>query len=270
MVMTRRLFPATNAVEDQNHPDDLLNNIPFHAKAVSDFNMNSPHCEPYSDVPSVLIAAITNPATGPEPDWGAMLAYYRSNHAISGLANLQDLYFWVTRVGIPNAVVDNRRFLLHFYARNGDALINLRLRYDASLGISQSSSFDHYVPLSTEMQADSLHTIPNHSIFQSYETPDGLHFAQWLSAPVHTPDPNLLPSQMYHQRSVLDGFINEDEAEVRQVSGGALMERPVRVCRLFWWLWWANRMLLEYQQRGWVGMDREMVGDDNEQYYIET
>jgi hypothetical protein len=66
--MARRLFPATNAAEDQNHPDDLLNNIPFHTKAVSDFNMNSPHCEPYRDVPSVLIAAITNPATGPEPN----------------------------------------------------------------------------------------------------------------------------------------------------------------------------------------------------------
>jgi hypothetical protein len=105
-----------------------------------------------------------------------MLAYYCSKRAISGLVNLQDFYLWLTRVGIPNAVVDNRRFLLHFYSMNSDASMNLRLRYDASLSVGQSS-FDLYVPLSAETQADLPHTIPNYSIFQNYPTPDGLHFA---------------------------------------------------------------------------------------------
>jgi hypothetical protein len=73
---------------------------------------------------------------------------------------------------------------------------------------------------------------------------------------------------MFHQRSVLDGFINEDEAAVRQVRGGALMERTVRVLRLLWWLWWANRRLSEYQQSYWVGMENEMGADDDEKLYI--
>lgn len=173
-----------------------------------------------------------------------LLSYFSSNQALQGLANLQDFYLWVTLVGIPNAVVDNRRFLLHFYLRNIDASMNLKLRYDTSLGVGQSSLQQNYVPLNNLAQASPSYTIPNHSIFQSYETPDRLHFAQWLSTPIHLPANVAFPSQMYHQCSALNGFVNEDEAAVRQVERGALLNRTVNVCRLFWWLWCANRKLM--------------------------
>jgi hypothetical protein len=41
-IFARRLFAATSAVKDRNHPDDLLNEIPFHEKAVAEFNSNTP------------------------------------------------------------------------------------------------------------------------------------------------------------------------------------------------------------------------------------
>jgi hypothetical protein len=67
------------------------------------------------------------------------------------------------------------------------------------------------------------------------------------------------PSQLYHQRSMLDGYLAEDEAVVRQVQIGALVDRTVRVLMLFWGLWMMNRKLMSYQERSWEGIDKEMT-----------
>jgi hypothetical protein len=253
----RRLFTATSAAEDRNHLDDLLNEIPFHEKAVAEFNSNTPGVPPFRDIPSSLIAALSNPVPGPEPDWRAMITgHFPTANAIRPMSNLQDLYLWVTRVGIPNAVIDNRRFLLNYYVRNPNASMNLRLRYDAL------PSINTYVPIAREPRASPSDTIQNHSIFRDYPTPSGARFAQWLATPIHVPVPRNLPSQMYHQRSFLDGFLAEDEAAVRQVAGGALVDRTVGVLKLFWEMWMRNRGLQEFQDRGWVGTEEDGRSED--------
>jgi hypothetical protein len=62
---------------------------------------------------------------------------------------------------------------------------------------------------------------------------------------------------MYHQRSFLDGFLVEDEASVRQVASGALVNRAVGVLRLFWELWTRNMKLQRLQDGDWEDMKDE-------------
>jgi hypothetical protein len=178
-----------------------------------------------------------------------VMGHLPTAHAIQPVSNLQDLYLWVTRAGIPNAVIDNRWFLLNYFMCNPNASMNLRLRYDAM------PSIDTYVPLNLESRAMPQHNIQSHSVFRDYLTPDGARFAQWLATPIHVPVPLTLSSQMYHQRSFLDGFLAEDEAAVRQLAPGALLDRTVRVLRLFWELWMRNRELQRCQDEDWEGME---------------
>jgi hypothetical protein len=206
----------------------------------------------FRDIPSNLIAALTNPVPGPEPNWRAMvIGHFPTANAIQPVSNLRDLYLWVTRVGIPNAVIDNRRFLLNYFMYNPNASMNLPLRYDAL------PSTDTYVPLFREPHVVPPNTILNHSVFRDYPTPDGARFAQWLTTPIHLPVLRNLPSQMYHQRSFLDGFLVEDEASVRQVASGALVNRAVGVLRLFWELWTRNMKLQRLQDGDWEDMKDE-------------
>jgi hypothetical protein len=170
-VFPRRLFTATSPAEDRNHPDDLINGIPFHERAIADFNSNSAQRLPFRDIPSILITALTNPVPGPVPNWGTMMVnHFPTATAIQPVSNLQDLYLWVTRVGIPNAIIDNRRFMLHFYLRNPNASMNLSLRYNAV------ASIETYVPLGKVPRASPPNTIPNHSVFRDYPTPSGARF----------------------------------------------------------------------------------------------
>lgn len=125
MVFPRRLFATTYS---GYHPDDLLNQIPEPAPALTNFVL-----PPFRSIPPNLISAVTipHPNLHDEPDWSSFLAHFYSRTAIHGLVNLQDLYLYLTHVAITNAVIDNRRFLLHFYARNSTASPNIDLRYNA-------------------------------------------------------------------------------------------------------------------------------------------
>jgi hypothetical protein len=251
-LLSRRLFDATSAAEHRDHPDDLLHEIPFHEKAVAELNSNTPDVPPFRDIPSNIIAALSNPVPGPEPNWRAMvMGHFPTATAIQPVSNLQDLYLWVTRAGIPNAVIDNRRFLLNYFMRNPNATMNLPLRYDAF------PSAGTYAPLHREPQASPQCTVQNHSVFRDYPTPDGARFVQWLAAPIHVPVPCNLPSQMHHQRSFLDGFLAEDETSLRQVAPVALVDRTVGVLKLFWELWMRNRELKRFQDEDWEGMEDE-------------
>jgi hypothetical protein len=88
-IFARRLFAATSAVEDRNHRDDLLNEIPFHEKAVAESNSNTSDVPPFRDIPSNLIAALTNPVPGPEPNWRALVTdHFPTANAIQPVSNL--------------------------------------------------------------------------------------------------------------------------------------------------------------------------------------
>ncbi|KAF2830399.1 hypothetical protein CC86DRAFT_463708 [Ophiobolus disseminans] len=242
-VFDRRLF-AINL--PGYHPDDLLNQIPKPIPAVNHFTV-----PPYRSIPPDLITAITTPppTLTEEPDWSSLLSYFASPHANHGLTNLQDLYLWLTRVGISNAVIDNRRFLLHFYMRNTHASPNVDLRYDTY------STPEEYIPLTNEARPSAPYLVPNHHVFEFFQTPDGRRFAQWLRNNVYVPAPGQMPVQLRHRVSVLDGYLDENETAVRQVDGRALVKRTVRVLKMYWWLWGTLRVLQAWQERGWVGME---------------
>jgi len=244
---TRRLFFTTHPGP---HSDDLLNMIPEPTLAIT--NVTLP---PFRSIPPDIIAAITTPEPNVylEPDWRALLAHFESPNASYGLANLQDLYLWLTRVGIPNAIIDNRRFLLHFYLRNRNAPPNTTLCYDAYAAI------DTYTPLTNEPRASPANRVPSHSIFASFPTPDGRRFSQWLRNDIFVPAPGHSPAQLRHGVSVLDGYLDEDETALRQVERAALVERTVKVLRIYWWLWGTLRALQLRQDAGWVGMEEFMA-----------
>jgi hypothetical protein len=48
---------------------------------------------------------------------------------------------------------------------------------------------------------------------------------------------------------MLDGYLDEDELAVRKVDRRALVERTVRVLKMFLDIWVMNRKLLEVQDR---------------------
>ncbi|OAL06330.1 hypothetical protein IQ06DRAFT_190177, partial [Phaeosphaeriaceae sp. SRC1lsM3a] len=167
----------------------------------------------------------------PHPDWWTMLVrHVTSSKVVQPLSNLQDLYLWVTRVGISNAIIDNRSFILHFHMHNSNAPKTCQLRYDDQRPRSE------YIPLSRERQADSPNIIPSQSIFQKNETPRGERFAQWLATPIHVPAPWKTPWQLVHEVSALDEFLCEKEDEIGQVELKALLSRTEGVLKMMWWL----------------------------------
>lgn len=181
-----------------------------------------------------------------------LLNHLQMPNAIQPLANLQDLYLWLVRVGIPNAVIDNRRFLLHFYSRNPTASRQTPLRYDGQAPIQ------NYIPLANVTQTSAPNAIPNHSVFHGYSTPNETRFTQWLRTAIHVPAGRQVPVQMQHQQTQLDGFLTENETEIRQVEPTALLERTVTLLGIYWWLWMRNRRLADLQQSGWEGMGEHL------------
>ena len=110
-----------------------------------------------------------------------LLNHLQMPNAIQPLSNLQDLHLWLVRVGIPNTVIDNCRFLLHFYVQNPTTSRATPLRYDDQAPIQT------YIPLAKVTQTSSPDAVSNHSVFRDYPTPDGSRFIQWLQTSIHVP-----------------------------------------------------------------------------------
>jgi hypothetical protein len=77
---------------------------------------------------------------------------------------------------------------------------------------------------------------------------------QWLRMPIYVPQGST-PWQLVHTVSALDGYLGEDETQVRQVDGRALVERTVKVLQVYWWLWGTLRTMQPLQQAGWAGAE---------------
>lgn len=163
----------TACPDPSNHPGDLLSTIPFNRDSITQFVIHHQATGP-GNVNPALIPLLNNPATESEPDWHALLLYY-APPALQRLENLQDLYLWVTRVGLPNAVIVNRRLLLTFYFDNDDAPMQFRLRYDAYPFPVNAS----YLPPSGEPQHNLGYNVANRNIFR-YPLPHGQACVRWL------------------------------------------------------------------------------------------
>jgi hypothetical protein len=94
-----------------------------------------------------------------------MIDHLKSPSTLQPDVILQDLYVWVTRMSIPNAVIDNRRFLLHFYLSNPLVATAFTLRCD------YQNQGNIYVPLAAEPQTQAF--VANRSVFRDNPTPNG-------------------------------------------------------------------------------------------------
>jgi hypothetical protein len=251
---SRAQYPPRNSFAVSANPDDLIRDIPFPAQAIGDFHSVPANSPPHRDIPSILIAHIGNPDTSlVEPNWAQLLHYFRTDYALQGVGNLQDLYMFLTRIALPNAIITNRRLLLDFYVTNRNAPPNIRLRYDAWTGTD-------YIPLDQEPPiSPSIRLYNPRPILRSALTPNGTNLVQWLNTPPNTPPPHIhVPVQLRHRGTQLDLYLEEDEMAVRRIHPSALLERTARVLHLFWGLVGCNSGLERYRLNGWVGMEREV------------
>ncbi|KAL1594533.1 hypothetical protein SLS60_010293 [Paraconiothyrium brasiliense] len=250
------LFRPTRAVYphpfNQPDPDDLIRDIPFQEKAFSDFQSVPFAQPPKRDVPSIVIAHLSNPQTqSPEPDWVLLMDHFRQDRCLDGPGNCQDLYVFVTRIVLPNVIIDNRRLLHELYMAKRTLSANVRFRYD------YWHTHSTYTPPSAE-PLDATQSRPNRPVLRSVPTPSGQNFQQWLSQPLNTPvHKRPCPGQLVHRPCALDGYLNEDEGVVRRVKPEALLQRTGKVLSLFWWVSAQNAWLKRYMAAGWVGIEQE-------------
>ncbi|KAF1956985.1 hypothetical protein CC80DRAFT_491848 [Byssothecium circinans] len=245
-----------NAFEAIANPDDLIRDIPFPEQAVSDFNGVPIHEPPFRDISSNIIGSLGNPQLHlAEPDWEQFLRYFAGRH--HGIANLQDLYVFLTRVALPNAVIINRRLLLQYFLANRNATPRIAVRYDAYNWRNMP-----YIPLRQERPTTFLPRVQNRPIFRSALAPNGTNMVRWLQTPMNTPPPEYppFPHQMIHRPSQLDMYLQENETDVRGIHPQNLTRRTVEVFHAWWWVVGRNRWLEIYRGNAWRGMEREVFG----------
>lgn len=235
----RDVFGAAGARED------LIRDIPYLEHAMGDFNSVPWNLPPYRNVPSVLLFHLSNPNTSsPEPHWEALLGFFGPDDHQFG--NLQDLYMFLTRIVIPNAIMDNRWFLFHLYSSNAQAPARIRLRYDAWTGDSYMS------PAALPQTALKFNV---RSILRTTPTPNGINFMVWLNTPLNAPSP--VVQRMRHVQTELDYYLSDAEDAIRRIDYATLGLRTVWLLRIFWWLAGNNARLRQYKNQNWVGIGQE-------------
>ncbi|KAJ4295357.1 hypothetical protein N0V90_007369 [Kalmusia sp. IMI 367209] len=87
---SRSVYPAAPGEPDS---DELIREIPSPEQAFSDFQSVPSGQMPWRDVPSIIIAHLSNPQTsGVEPSWQQLLQHFTlEDKALDGEGNLQDL-----------------------------------------------------------------------------------------------------------------------------------------------------------------------------------
>ncbi|KAL5374785.1 hypothetical protein DPSP01_011714 [Paraphaeosphaeria sporulosa] len=247
---TRAVYPA---LPGQPDPDDLIRDIPFPEKAVSDFQSVPFAQPPQRDVPSIIVAHISNPQTSnAEPDWILLMNHFKEKRSLDGVGNLLDLYVFMTRLVLPNAIIQNRRLLHELYMEKRNLSPNIRFRYDY-----WHTHAPTYTPPSAQ-PLDLIQSRPSRPVLRSVPTPSGQNFLQWLSLPLNTPaDKQPCPNQLLHRPCHLDAYLNEDEGFVRRIRPEALLQRTAKVLSLFWWIAVQNAWLKAYEGVGWAGIEGE-------------
>jgi hypothetical protein len=167
------------------------------------------------------------------------------------------LYLLLTRVVLPNLIIENRQYIHVMYSRYPHISANHPLRYDAWENSAESEQNLAHIQVIPPVQSDHDHrpniplgfaaNIHPRPIFRSTPTPDGGRFLQWLNA---NPQPlapgHPVPAQMTHRASELDHHLAISELAIRGFQVGDLLRRTVRVLNIFWWLVRNNS---EFEQR---------------------
>lgn len=112
--------------------------------AIADFNSVTFDGPPNRDIPSVLLAHLYRPQIFvSEPNWHELLLYFVTGEAnkgdVLGFGNLQDFYVFLTRVVLPNAIIENRSLLLDMYSMYPQLPETCSLRYDSFSSTAQGT-----------------------------------------------------------------------------------------------------------------------------------
>ncbi|KAF2735345.1 hypothetical protein EJ04DRAFT_413744, partial [Polyplosphaeria fusca] len=165
---------------------------------------------------SMIIAHLQHPpVTGEEPDWQHLLQYFKNGQGVDGHNNLRDLYIFVTRVAIPNAIIFNRGFILRLYLARPNLTNHLRVRWDAWAFAAQAQRptgpLDYATYIPHLVVGGNTHPNPMRPIFRSKPNPDGDKFVQWLHSLLPIPNGQQCPGQLLHHPGELDKYLNDDE-----------------------------------------------------------
>jgi hypothetical protein len=259
-------------------PDVLIKDLPLLGIALAEFNSVPFNTKPFRDIPSIILAHLNQPPLyGPEPDWVALLSYFRTNQASHGFANLQDLHVFILRIVLPTAIRDNRRWMVKLYSWQMDLPVDCRLRYDAwNLSVKGRLHMAYIIipdtlPFTNITDGDFYKnhiSIPNHQrqvhsprpIFRSAMVPDSAKFIQWLNT---TPNPlhpgMLVPTQMIHRRSEIDEHMLTTEEAIRQLNMGDLLRKTTRILEIWWFVSHNNASLEYYAAHNWFGIEQEFI-----------
>ncbi|KAF2744640.1 hypothetical protein M011DRAFT_470239 [Sporormia fimetaria CBS 119925] len=260
--------------------------MPDNTTAIADFNSLPDNRPPFRDAPSVIIGHLSLPDhKQPEPDWVVFLAHYMRTHRETGngyqsVADLQYLFLLISRVLLPNAIVENRQLLLEVFTVYPGLQGYNRLRYDAfdnsprgkddvdsihvvvapSGGDHRNLPFDYPVQEKVQqpLALDKRFHIPPRSIFASTTTPNGTDFVAWL---IDSPLPLVNGAelgQMAHQKSQLDIYMTLPEVELRALNLLQLVRRTTRLLQMWFWLTGNNVRLQQHKSNQWTTFGEEM------------
>jgi hypothetical protein len=241
------------------NPDTLIYPIPFPELAIGAFHSMAFEYPPHRDMPSNIIGTLGAPELSLlEPPWTHYMTYF--NNPPHRFANLQDLYMYITRIALPNAIIINRRTLLLFYLGKGNnASPYIRLRYDEYgwKGVG-------YVRPEMEHRASFMPVLGSRPILRDLETPNGRDMMEWLRRPISMPlgyaNDHAVPYQIIHRPSQLDMYLQEEEDAIRRIHPESLVRRTEKVLGAWWCVMQKNVGLEAYRQIGWRGIEREFFG----------
>jgi hypothetical protein len=158
---------------------------------------------------------------------------------------------FITRIVLPNIIQSNRKRMLSMYMARKNLSAVCRLRYDSIVTTPISS-----IPVPT--REATVNAIPNRSIFRSTLIPNGIRFLQWLRTPLPTPPPHHpVPHQMTHRISDIDTYLIDNEMSVRSMQTDELILRTARVLSIWWKIACNTVILMNYEQKGWVGVEEK-------------
>jgi hypothetical protein len=231
---------STHSAALATHFENIRQIIPDMETAVADYNgvpFNSP---PFRDTPSAILGNLFRPdLSRPEPNWNTLLHYFLTPAAKHGFANLQDLFLFIVRVVVPNAIIQNRRMMIEYFSTFPHASSTIQVRSDmwdntqqAQMGI-QNIQVTAPLPSATDprpnLPLNYSTQILDRSIFRNRMTPNGAQFLEWLVTSVG-------PGQATHRPGEIDQYLGIAESTIRGWTMEDLMRHTIRALSIFWWV----------------------------------
>ncbi|ORY08449.1 hypothetical protein BCR34DRAFT_11343 [Clohesyomyces aquaticus] len=249
-------------------PNTAVARIPETEFAISDFNSVMAGGPPFRDVPSALVAHLTNPdPASVTPNWLQFLQHFFDRD--HGMGNLQDLYLMITRVLLPNQIIEMRQNFLDLEAANAPqpsaqtmqltrpiSAQDMQIVYTRAWPVNPAPAptrQGQYIPAYRDRPTPTNTPALTRPILRSYTTPDGAAFVNWLQTPIPPAHPpyNMSPVTPQTELAI---YLMDDEAWIRdqnRLHPRSLAHRTRRVLEIFWFLAEKNQRVARLRSLGW-------------------